>query len=372
VAWDPNVSQAQFLRQLDLAGNIVRETNMGVIQHELVARGASDGGPCTAIPSPPPVGAACAGAFHDDAIQTLPNGYTAALIDIEKIFPPGTQGDTSGLPVDIIGEMIIVLDAHWQVVWWAEFEAQLASPAATLGETCGTTTAGCPPIFLLGPGIAPLAHDWLDADSLYYWPAPQNGSSKGNIIMSARNQDLVLNVDYQDGAGTGDILWRMGSRGNFTFNNLYNDPWPWFSHQNDAGIQNGGAGPMTIMDNGNTRVTSLGNACGPYDCDSRGMALSIAYNASAGKGTVTPVVSLDLGAYSSNYGSAELRSDGHSFFENAMVSVPAQNSTFGYSLEIGPAPAAPQAGAAGVLLDMAGPPHYRGWQMPSLYNPPTT
>jgi hypothetical protein len=55
-----------------------------------------------------------------------------------------------------------------------------------------------------------------------------------------------------------------------------------------------------------------------------------------------------------------------------MVSVPAQNSTFGYSLEIGPAPAAPQAGAAGVLLDMAGPPHYRGWQMPSLYNPPTT
>ena len=110
VSWDPTVTKEQLLRQTDLAGNIVRETNMGIIQQQLLAMGSVDGGPCSAIPKPAPVGAGCAGAFHHDAIQTLPNGWTAALLDVERIFPPGTQGDTSGLPVDVIGDMIVVLD----------------------------------------------------------------------------------------------------------------------------------------------------------------------------------------------------------------------------------------------------------------------
>jgi hypothetical protein len=121
-AWDTHVVAQQFLRQIDLAGNIVCETNMGVIQQELLAKGAVDGGPCSAITNPV-VGSACAGAFHHDAIQTLPNGYTAALLDLEKIFPPGTQGDTSGKPVDIVGDMIVVLDNNWQVAWyWDAFD----------------------------------------------------------------------------------------------------------------------------------------------------------------------------------------------------------------------------------------------------------
>ena len=55
--------------------------------------------------------------------RLCPNGFTAALIDVEKIFPPGTQGDTSGLPVDIIGDMILVMNTNWQVVWyWDSFD----------------------------------------------------------------------------------------------------------------------------------------------------------------------------------------------------------------------------------------------------------
>jgi len=48
------------------------------------------------------------------------------------------------------------------------------------------------------------------------------------------------------------------------------------------------------------------------------------------------------------------------------------NTTAGYSLEIAPIPPAPQVGPANVLLDLSGPEHYRGWQMPSLYFPPAT
>jgi hypothetical protein len=389
-AWAPGVAQEQYLRQIDLAGNIVRETNMGAIQWQLMALGSVDGGPCTAVARPAAVGAACTGAFHHDAIQTLPNGYTAALIDVERIFPAGTQGDASGDPVDIIGDMIVVLNANWQVVWyWDVFDPgnggqgypQLpVTQTAPLGETCGTSTSGCPPIFLLGTGIAPLAHDWLHANTLYYWPAPQDGNpTGGDMVWSSRHQDRVYRIDYKDGAGTGNIVWQMGppdngllQPGDFTFVNMWNDPWYWFSHQHDVGFQNDGAGPMTLFDNGDTRVSAaplgLGAGCGPYDCNSRGMALQVDESAM----TVTPVVSFDLGAYSAAMGSADLLSDGNYFFLNPIVVVLAQKGAFAYSEEIAPTNPAPQTGPADVRMDISAPQQYRGWQMPSLYAPPVT
>jgi len=385
IAWDPTVPDGQFLRQVDLAGNIVRETNMGVIQQQLKAMGAVDWGPCVGVTNPA-VGAACPGAFHHDAIQTLPNGYTAALVDLEKIFPAGTQGDTSGLPVDIVGDMILVLDANWQIVWyWDVFDpadgghgyAQMpVSRTAILLDTCGTGTFGCPPIFLLGSGIAPLAHDWLHANSLYYWPHGGGADTQpGDIVWSSRNQDSVFKIDYKDGAGDGSILWRMGpsdnrSPGDFTFNNVYGDAWPWFSHQHDVGIENAGKGPMTLFDNGDTRISppplGLGGGCGAHDCNSRGMAVTFSERSL----TVTPVVSFDLGYYSLAMGSAQLLGNGNYFFENPIVIT--GGIATGYSMEIAPTPAAPQIGTADVLLNLAAPKHYRGWQMQSLYAPPTT
>jgi arylsulfate sulfotransferase len=250
-----------------------------------------------------------------------------------------------------------------------------------LKETCGPGSEGCPPTLLLSPGnIAPLAHDWLHANSLYYWPAPEDGNGTGgDIVWSSRDQDSIMKIDYRDGAGTGNILWRMGPPdgdpppGDFTFTNTWNDPWPWFSHQHEVGIENGGAGPMTIMDNGNTRVSKaplgLGANCAPYDCDSRGMALTVDESTL----TVTPVVSFDLGSYSQAMGSAQLLGDGNYFFQNAIVYVPGQQGAFGYSIELsGTGPPAPQVGPADVLMDLTGPQQYRGWQMVSLYDPPTT
>ncbi|HUE04792.1 MAG TPA: aryl-sulfate sulfotransferase [Bryobacteraceae bacterium] len=393
IAWAPGVPHAQFLRQIDLAGNIVRETNMGALQQELLKLGSVDGGPCTAITNPA-VGDACIGGFHHDAIQTLPGGYTAVLMDIEKIFPPGTQGDTSGLPVDIIGDMIVVLNTNWQAVWYFDvfnpkgggngYAKLPVTRTAPLKETCTTDETSCPPIFLLGPGIAPLAHDWLHANSLYYWPAPQDGNtSGGDIVWSSRHQDSIMRIDYQDGKGTGDIIWRMGPpddltpASDFTFTNTWNDPWPWFSHQHEVGMENGGTGPMTVFDNGNTRVQvgpplGIGAAhCAPYDCHSRGMALTVNYDTSSGTGTVDPVVSFDLEYYSTAMGSAQLLSDGNYFFEDAAAGL-GNGNTAGVSLELSPANPAPQAGPAVQLLNLMGPNHYRAWEMPSLYDPPVT
>jgi len=399
LAWDPTITQEQYLRQVDLAGNVVRETNMGAIQQELIALKAVDGGACSGITNPA-VGTACVGSFHHDAIQTLPNGYMAVLLDTERIYPIGTQGDNSGKPVDIIGDMIIVMNANWQVVWyWDVFDPdgggngypQLpVGQTAPLGETCGTNTSGCPPMFLLGPTIAPLAHDWLHPNTLYYWPAPQNGNATGgDLIVSVRHQDRIYRINYKDGAGDGSIVWQMGPSddgllqpSNFTLPNTWNDPWPWFSHQHDVGIQNGGAGPMTVMDNGNTRVDGapplgLGTAgCAPDDCNSRGMVLTITTQPtsnSATNGVLAPVASYDLGGFSSAMGSADLLSSGNYFFENAIVFVSLKVGTQGYTVDVSPTgPPAIQVGPADVVMDVAGPQQYRAWQMPSLYNPPTT
>ena len=383
LAWNPATLEGQLLRQVDLAGNVIRETNTGVIQHQLVALGATDAHACNMITKPAPVGSACLGSFHHDAIQTLPptvnsslpGPFTAVIADIEKIFPPGTQGDTSGLPVDIVGDMIVVLDSNWQVVWYFDsFQHDSGAPQldinrpAVLGETCVVAQAGCPPMLLLGSGIAPTAKDWLHANTLYYWPNDTFGGASHDILWSSRHQDWVMKVDYQDGSpsATGNILWRMGPSGDFLFNNN-GDPWPWFSHQHEIGIES--TGVMTIFDNGNTRVAKpplgLGTTgCQPYDCNSRGMALNFSENSMQ----VFPVLSVDLGSYSAAMGSAQLLSNGDYFFAPAIVLLP-NLTTVGYSIEVAPNPA---TDLPTVLLDVQGPEQYRAWQMTSMYFPPTT
>ena len=402
-AWNPAATNGQYLRQVDLAGNVIRETNTGVLQQELLALGATDAQACNAVPSPPPIGSACLGAFHHDAIQTLPpivgstlpGPFTAVIADIEKIFPPGTQGNTTGLPVDIIGDIIIVLDSNWNVVWYFDaFQHDGGCPVspatgpcqldinrpAVLGETCYNGQSGCPPVLLLGPGIAEYANDWLHANSLYYWPTDTFGGASNDIIWSSRHQDWVMKIDYENGApsATGEILWRMGNQGDFTWVGPA-DPWPWFSHQHDAGIEDSGAGVMTIFDNGNTRIApppiGLGGSpgCLPYDCNSRGVAVTFTEPTPPAACTatsclVTAVLNSDLGYFSAAMGSAQLLSNGDYFFQPAIVLTP-QLTTVGYSMEVAPVPA---TDLPSVLLDLEGPEHYRGWAMTSMYFPPIT
>jgi len=362
-AWSTSQVQ-QIIREFDLAGNRVHESNTGVIQQELLALGATDAGPCSAVPNPAPVGAACLGFFNHE-LTRFPNGYTAVLATLEKIFPPGTQRSTGTLPIDIRGDLIVVLDANWQVVWyWDPFDPAgggygyrklPVSRAAILGETCVPLQALCGPDFLAGLGTAPAANDWLHSNSIYYIP------SSGDILLSMRNQDSLIKIDYNNGTGTGDLLWRMGNGGDFTFNNTNDDPWPWFSGQHDASYANNGAGPLTVFDDGNTRRANpplgLGADCGSY-CTSRGMALTVDET----NMTVTPVLSQYLGVSAIAYGSAQLLSNGNYYFDSGLV------GTHGFGEEVLPTPGAIDGTN---IYSMEGPPLYRSYRMSSLYQPPT-
>lgn len=82
-----------------------------------------------------------------------------------------------------------------------------------------------------------------------------------------------------------------------TFNNVNNNPWHWFSGQHEVGLENNCAGPLTLFDNNDTRISKppLGLGGG----NRRGRALNVDESVVQ----VTPVLSADLGVYSAAGGS---------------------------------------------------------------------
>jgi arylsulfate sulfotransferase len=330
------VTAQQILREIDLAGNIVRETNATLLSEE-VAKLSGIASSCSLG------GADClVGAFHHEATP-LPNGHTLVLTDEEKIFTDGTQGSSPTNPVDIIGDIIVDLDTNWQVAWyWRAFDYLDANRAAILGETCKNGQGGCPPI-LLTKGFA---QDWLHANALYFTP------SDGSVLFSMRHQDWVVKIDYGNGTGTSKVLWTLGLGGDFTINS--SDPYPWFSHQHDPGFVQDGTTILAMFDNGNTRVSPppLGLGSG----DSRGYVL----NVDQVNMVATPVLLADLGFYSLAYGSAEMLSNGDYDFEAGIASV---TPSYSEAIEVFP-------DATLGFTQYVKYPCYRSFRMVNLYTPP--
>lgn len=309
----PGLNQDQILREMDLMGSIVRETNVTRVSEQLVKLGYD---PITS--------------FHHDAIR-LPNGHTIALASAERIVRD-IQGPGE---VDVIGDMLVDLDENFQVVWaWNSFETMDLSRVALLGETCRNEQPGCPPVFL-----APVANDWTHANSVHYTPGD------GNLIVSVRHQDWVIKIDYRDGLGTGAIVWRMGKDGDFSIDS--SDPYPWFSHQHDAEFDVAGVPVMSIYDNGNVRVLgSPGN--------SRGQTFLV----DEAQRRVYPLLNVDLGVYAFAVGSAERLCNGNYSFDSGIVGATQHAQT----LEVTP------IGIPTFLLESSAP-AYRTFRMIDLYTP---
>lgn len=259
----------QILREVDLAGKVVRETSAFAASLQLYNLGQDT-----------------ITAFHHEALR-LANGHTLVLANVERV----VDGR------EMFGDMVIDLDERFQVAWtWNGFDHLDTNRPALLGETCTENGGGCPPLFRLqGP-----AEDWMHANGIDLAP-------DGDILISVRHQDWIVKIDYDNGAGTGAIVWRLGREGDFDF--ISGDSWPEFSHQHDAQIESNGL--LTVFDNGNTRV-------GPEGGNSRGQALLL----DEVNMTATPIVNADLGAYSFALGSAELLSNGnYGFGAGALVVV---------------------------------------------------
>src|SRR5262249_2920842 len=87
------------LREIDLAGNVVRETNIDAVNPQLTARGYH---PIFSF-------------THD--VQRLPNGQTVVIGSTERTV------DINGTPTDYVSMSIVVLDDNFQVAWaWDAFD----------------------------------------------------------------------------------------------------------------------------------------------------------------------------------------------------------------------------------------------------------
>ncbi len=262
----------EYVREFDLAGFTVRETNAARVSEQLEARGMQ---PITA--------------FHHEA-RRLPDGKILVLASTERIL---TDVQGAG-EVNVIGDDIIVLNDDLDVVWaWDSFDHMDVRRLATLNETCTPVGGGCPPFHL-----TPIANDWLHGNSVQQTP-------DGDLLYSARHQDWLIKIDYKRGEGTGKVIWRLGKDGDFRF--ISKDPYPWFSHQHDGAFSPSGV--LTVFDNGNMR----------YDADNTAHSRGQAWLIDEVNLTATEVLNADLGEYAFALGSACQLPDGGYHFNLGLL-----------------------------------------------------
>ncbi len=285
------------LKEFDLAGNETLETNTRILNEQLTAKGY-------------PV----MDSFNAHETKRLPNGGIM-LLGSRDVVSTQYQGGTQNNPVDIIGDMILILDHNMQLVWaWDSFAHQDLSRGATMNDLCFHNLGnGCPDF----NNNFTQANDWLHTNAMEI-------TADGNIILSERSQDWVIKVNYANGQGDGSLLWRMGPYGDFTILNpptkTCGDPnvFPWFTHQHDAEIlQSSVFRLMTVFDDGNLRkqqCSGVGN--------SRGMVLSV----NEPQRTILIQVLADLGQFSGALGSSQLLfsapNNFYASFGNGLLNLP--------------------------------------------------
>ena len=225
-----NVATAT-LREVDLAGTTIRDLDIDTLAQKMQAAGFDF------VPR----------AFHHDLIP-LDNGHLIVLTNFGKLFTdlPGYPGTA-----EVNGDGIIDLDENWNPVWaWNSFDYL----------DVNRHLSGLP--------------DWTHGNALVYSP------SDGNILFSMRHQSWVIKIDYNNGAGTGNVLWHLGYQGEFSLAQG-DDPSLWFSFQHFPTIisQEGSQTTLAIWDNGDFRVLdTTGAICeipGPPACYSRATVFKI-------------------------------------------------------------------------------------------------
>jgi arylsulfate sulfotransferase len=204
-----------LVREIDLAGKTIHEFTVDQLNDWLAKAGYTWK----------------ANAIHHD-IEELPNGHLLVLANTRKKFTnlPGHRGVTS-----VLGDAVIDLDQNYKPAWsWSSFDHLDVNRH---------------------PMLFP---DWTHANTIAY------SADDGNIVLSLRNQSWVIKIDYSNGHGKGDVVWRLGYQGDFSLLGS-NSPADWFFAQHDANFFYGKDARdlrLAVFDNGNNRFPNFsGNIC---------------------------------------------------------------------------------------------------------------
>ncbi|MGA2606295.1 MAG: aryl-sulfate sulfotransferase [Terriglobia bacterium] len=302
------------VQEIDLAGKVISQFAVADLNNWLSAAGFS----------------LVVAVTHHDFLP-LPNGHLILLVNhvINCTDIPGCVGTAS-----VRGDALVDLDQNHNPVWvWDSFDH-------------------------LDVNRRPMAFpDWTHSNHVVYSP------DDGNLLLSVRDQFWVIKIDYQDGQGSGDVLWRLGAQGDFTLTNGGVDDWFYAQHYatflspNSTGVFN-----LMVFDNGDERgiFDATPAPCGTpgqpacysrvpiFQVDEVGMTATILW-----QDKLSPV-------YSDHGGSAQLLNDNNVVFG---IDAPSDDFTGGRYMEVTQDPK-PQV----VLrMEVSGQNAYQAIHLPSLY-----
>jgi arylsulfate sulfotransferase len=234
------VSTGSVLQEVDLASNVIWSMSSAQLNTALAAATCAE---CKVT---------IIGQHHDVAI--LPNGHFVVLVNRTKTLPDATT--PSGDVLIDIGDMDNAGGSNAnhlpQPIWvWDEFNHLDTNRR---------------------PYLYP---DWTHTNAVLY------SKDDGNLIISIRHQNWLVKIDYNNGAGSGDILWKMGAvlptdttpEDIADFALLNSDGTPdmtatdWFFAQHDPSFVSSnttGKFSLVLFDNGTDRGAAVvaGGTCG--------------------------------------------------------------------------------------------------------------
>jgi len=304
-----------ILQEVDLSGQVVWQMTQAQLNQALAA-------------------ATCAGCnitiqgTHHD-FTMLPNGHLIVLATQYVV-----QYNTASYPgqyIAFIGDVLIDLDRERKPVWlWSTFDH-------------------------LDINRAPFGADWTHSNAVVYSPDDKA------LILSMRNQSMILKIDYHDGKGSGKIIWKLGYQGDFTLKGG-TDPQDWFSAQHDMNIashNSSGVFQLLLFDNGDQRVLdSAGDICGTtVPCASRATLLQL--DEKAKTATIEWVDEL-APVYAFFGGSNRLLQNGNIEFDVCALTPAADSASVSEVTKTSPPQTVWQ-------MQIAGDAAYRAFRIPSLY-----
>ena len=203
------------VREIDLAGNTIHELSVAALNQSLAAQGSS----------------LTLNGFHHDVLE-LPNGHLVLLTAMTKTYSnlPGYPGTTN-----VVGDVLVDVDQNYTPDWtWSTFDH-------------------------LDINRHPFKFpDWTHGNALLY------SADDHNLLLSIRHQNWIIKIDFQDGKGSGNILWHLGEGGDFKLVGG-TDPTDWFYAQhgpNYFSSNTTGSFRLGVMDNGDDRQFPAGVTCG--------------------------------------------------------------------------------------------------------------
>ena len=209
------VGTDSVVREIDLAGQTIQELSTSVLQQALQNQGYN----LNLLN------------FSHDFIP-MNNGHIIVLLQISQDFTdlPGYPGTTN-----VLGDALVDLDENWNPVWlWSAFDH---------------LDVNRHPMFF---------PDWTHSNAVLYNP------NDGNLLLSMRHQSWIIYIDYQNGTGSGSILWKLGNQGDFNLSNSSNIG-DWFYAQHFPSFVNLSNGPqitLAVFDNGDNRQDDQDAICG--------------------------------------------------------------------------------------------------------------